>query len=217
MSENRRMTSMPRTEITRLDEYAVTDRAVLDALIDTARVAHVGLVDGGWPVVIPTAVARDGDAVIVHGSTGSRWLRALAAGAPACITVTAIDGLVLARSAFESSMHYRSAVLFGTCTPLEGAAKSRALDVLTDTLVPGRVLEVRRPTKRELAATLLLTMPIERWSLKVSDGWPEDPESDVAGPAWAGVVPMTTTYGQPQPAPDLAAGIGVPPSVLALR
>ncbi|MGH3507646.1 MAG: pyridoxamine 5'-phosphate oxidase family protein [Nocardioidaceae bacterium] len=211
------MTSMPRTDITRLDEYAVTDRAVLDALLDTARVAHVGLVDKGWPVVIPTAVARHGDAVIVHGSTGSRWLRALAAGAPACITVTAIDGLVLARSAFESSMHYRSAVLFGTCTPLEGAAKSRALDVLTDSLVPGRVPEVRRPTKRELAATLLLTMPIARWSLKVSDGWPEDPESDVAGPAWAGVVPMTTTYGQPQPAPDLAAGIDVPPSVLALR
>ena len=217
MGENRRMTSMPRTEITRLGEYAVDDREVLDALLDSARVAHVGLVDDGWPVVIPTAVARDGDRVIVHGSTGSRWLRSLASGAPACVTVTALDGLVLARSAFESSMHYRSAVLFGACTPLEGAEKSRALDVLTDSLVPGRVAEVRRPTTKELAATLLLAMPIERWSLKVSDGWPEDPDSDVAGPAWAGVVPMSIAYGEPQPAPDLRPGIDPPPSVRALR
>jgi hypothetical protein len=217
MGENRRMTSMPRTEITRLGEYAVDDREVLDALLDSARVAHVGLVDDGWPVVIPTAVARDGDRVIVHGSTGSRWLRSLASGAPACVTVTALDGLVLARSAFESSMHYRSAVLFGACTPLEGAEKSRALGVLTDSLVPGRVAEVRRPTTKELAATLLLAMPIERWSLKVSDGWPEDPDSDVAGPAWAGVVPMSIAYGEPQPAPDLRPGIDPPPSVRALR
>jgi nitroimidazol reductase NimA-like FMN-containing flavoprotein (pyridoxamine 5'-phosphate oxidase superfamily) len=217
MGENRRMTSMPRTEITRLGEYAVDDREVLDALLDSARVAHVGLVDDGWPVVIPTAVARDGDQVIVHGSTGSRWLRSLASGAPACITVTAVDGLVLARSAFESSMHYRSAVLFGACTPLEGAEKSRALDVLTESLLPGRVAEVRRPTTKELAATLLLAMPIERWSLKVSGGWPEDPDSDIAGPAWAGVVPMSIAYGEPQPAPDLRPGIDPPPSVRAMR
>jgi uncharacterized protein len=211
------MTSIPRTQITRLGEYAVHDRAVLDALLDTARVGHVGLVDDGWPVVIPTAVARDGEQVIVHGSTGSRWLRALADGAPACITVTSMHGLVLARSAFESSMHYRSAVLFGTCTALEGAAKTRSLDVLTDTLIPGRVAELRRPTRRELAATLILAMPIERWSLKVAEGWPEDPDSDVAGPAWAGVVPMPTVYGDPQPAPDLRPGIDVPDSVRALE
>jgi hypothetical protein len=114
-------------------------------------------------------------------------------------------------------MHYRSAVLFGACTPLEGAEKSRALDVLTESLLPGRVAEVRRPTTKELAATLLLALPIERWSLKVSGGWPEDPDSDIAGPAWAGVVPMSIAYGEPQPAPDLRPGIDPPPSVRALR
>ncbi len=211
------MTSMPRTQITRLDEYASHDRAVLDRLLDTVRVAHVGLIDEGWPVVIPTGVARDGDTALLHGSTGSRWMRALAAGAPACVTVTALDGLVLARSAFESSMHYRSAVLFGACTPLGGDDKAQALDVLTDTLIPGRVAEVRRPSAKELAATLVLALPIERWSLKVSDGWPEDPESDVTGPAWAGVVPMTTTYGEPQAAPDLRPGISVPTSATSLH
>jgi hypothetical protein len=128
-----------------------------------------------------------------------------------------MHGLVVARSAFESSMHYRSAVLFGTCTAMEGAAKTRSLDVLTDTLIPGRVAELRRPTRQELAATLILAMPIERWSLKVSEGWPEDPDSDVAGPAWAGVVPMPTVYVDPQPAPDLRPGIEVPASVRELR
>jgi nitroimidazol reductase NimA-like FMN-containing flavoprotein (pyridoxamine 5'-phosphate oxidase superfamily) len=210
------MTSPPRTQITRLAEYAVDDRQQLDDLLDSARVAHVGLVDDGWPVVIPTAVARDGDVVIVHGSTGSRWLRALAAGAPACITVTTVQGLVAARSAFESSMHYRSAVLFGTCTALEGDPKLRSLDVLTESLIPGRVAELRRPDQRELAATLLLAMPIERWSLKISDGWPEDPDADVAGPAWAGVVPMSVSYGDPLPAPDLRPGIALAGSVSAL-
>ena len=210
------MPTMPRTAITRLGDLAANDRAALDRLLDTARVGHVGLLDGGWPVVIPTAVARDGDALLVHGSTGSGWMRSLAGETPVCVTVTSLEGLVVARSAFESSMHYRSAVVFGRCTSLEGDAKLRALDVLTDVLLPGRVAEVRRPDARELAATLVLTLPIERWSLKVSDGWPEDPDDDVASSAWAGVVPMTVTYGAPRPAPDLRDGVAVPPSVVAL-
>jgi nitroimidazol reductase NimA-like FMN-containing flavoprotein (pyridoxamine 5'-phosphate oxidase superfamily) len=211
------MASMPRTRITRLAEYAISDRHVLDALLDTARVCHVGLVDDGWPVVVPTAVARDGDRVLLHGSTGSRWMRTLAEGAPACVTVTAVDGIVVARSAFESSMHYRSAVIFGTATPVEDPERSRLLDVLTDTLLPGRTTEIRSPSGREMAATLLLAIPIEHWSLKVSHDWPDDPDSDVAGPAWAGVVPMRTTYDDPRPAPDLRPGIDVPPSVHRLR
>jgi nitroimidazol reductase NimA-like FMN-containing flavoprotein (pyridoxamine 5'-phosphate oxidase superfamily) len=210
------MVVMPRTQITRLAEYTVEDRQVLDALLDTARVCHVGLVDDGWPVVIPTAVARDQDTVLLHGSTGSRWMRALAAGAPACVTVTAVDGLMAARTAFESSMHYRSAVIFGTATPVEGADMMRLLDVLTDTLIPGRAAEVRRPSAKELAATLLLAMPIRRWSLKAAHSWPDDLPEDIAGPAWAGVVPMRTVYDAPQPAPDLRAGIAVPASVTAL-
>ena len=207
---------MVRTELTRLPDKAVTDREVLDRLLDAARIGHVGLVDDGHPVVVPTAVARDGDVVLVHGSTGSRWMRTLAGGVPACLTVTLLDGLVVARSAFESSLHYRSAVLFGRCTPLDGDEKRRALDLLVEALLPGRLAEVRPSTGKEHAATLVLALPIERWSLKVSDGWPEDEPSDVAGPAWAGVVPIVERFGEPRPAPDLRDGITVPSSVRAL-
>jgi nitroimidazol reductase NimA-like FMN-containing flavoprotein (pyridoxamine 5'-phosphate oxidase superfamily) len=206
--------SRPRTEITRLREKARTDRAELDALLDSARVGHFGLVDdAGRPVVLPTAIARDGDRVLVHGSTGSHWMRTLAEGGPTCMAVTELDGLVIARSAFESSMHYRSAVLFGTCTPLPRAEVEGALDLITETLLPGRSQEVRRPSRRELEATLVLALPIAEWSLKVSDSWPEDPPEDVAGDAWAGVVPIVRGYGLPSPAPDLRPGIEIPPSV----
>lgn len=143
-------------------------------------------------------------------------MRRLAAGADACLTVTALDGLVVARSAFESSMHYRSAVLFGRFAAIGAAEKLRALDLLTEALLPGRTAEVRRPTARELAATLVLALPIARWSLKISANWPEDPDDDVVGDAWAGVVPMHIAYGRPRDAPDLRAGIAVPESVRAL-
>jgi nitroimidazol reductase NimA-like FMN-containing flavoprotein (pyridoxamine 5'-phosphate oxidase superfamily) len=160
---------------------------------------------------------RDGDRVLAHGSTGSRWLRHLAAGAPACLAVTAFDALVVARSAFESSMRYRSAVLFGQCQAItEPDAKRRALDVITDVLIPGRSAEVRASTAKELAAVLVLALPIAEWSLKVSEGWPEDPPEDVAGPAWAGVLPVVQRYDQPLAAPDLRDGIPLPPSVQRL-
>ncbi|MGA8248613.1 MAG: pyridoxamine 5'-phosphate oxidase family protein [Nocardioides sp.] len=200
----------------RLPELASTDRAALDALLDSALVGHFALVaEDGTPAVIPTAVIRDGDRVLAHGSTGSRWMRRLAGGAPTALAVTSYDGLEVARSAFESSIHYRSAVLFGRCTPVTDD-KQRALDVITERLLPGRVAEVRRPTKAELAATLVLSLPIADWSLRISAGWPEDEESDVAGPAWAGVVPLRQVYDVPRPAPDLREGIEVPPSVRAL-
>jgi nitroimidazol reductase NimA-like FMN-containing flavoprotein (pyridoxamine 5'-phosphate oxidase superfamily) len=203
---------MSRTEITRLREKGSTDRAALDALLDSCILGHFGLVDEtGGPVVIPTAVVRDGDRVLAHGSTGSRWMRRLAAGAPTCLTVTALDGVVVARSAFESSLHYRSAVLFGSCVPTDD--RERALDLITERLIPGRSREIRRPTKQELAATLVLALPIAEWSLKISAGWPDDPHDDVAGDAWAGVVPRQIGYGDPRPAPDLRRGIPVPASV----
>ena len=173
----------------RLAEKASTDRAALDALLDSTLVGHFGLVaEDGTPVVIPTAVIRDGDRVLAHGSTGSRWMRRLAEGVPTALAVTAYDGLVVARSAFESSIRYRSAVLFGHCSTVTDD-KERFLDLVTEVLIPGRAAEVRRPTKAELAATLVLSLPIEDWSLKISAGWPEDEPDDVAGPAWAGVVP----------------------------
>lgn len=203
-----------RTSITRLREKGSEDRAALNALLDCTHVGHFGLVRAdGNPVVIPTAVVRDGDRILLHGSTGSPWLRQLAGGAQTSLTVTAVDALVVARSAFESSIRYRSAVLFGSCTVLDTDEKQPALDLVTDALIPGRVAELRRPNERELAATLVLALPIHEWSLKVSDGWPDDTEEDVSGDAWAGVVPMVTTYAPPLPAPDLRADITVPQSV----
>jgi len=201
---------------TRLAEKASTDRAALDALLDTSVVGHFGLVaEDGTPVVIATAVVRDGDRVLAHGSTGSRWMRRLASGVPTALGVTAYDGIVVARSAFESSIRYRSAVVFGSCTTLT-EDKERFLDLVTETLIPGRNAEVRRPTKAELAATLVLVLPLDDWSLKISAGWPEDEDDDVAGPAWAGVVPVREVYDAPLVAPDLRPGIELPPSVRGL-
>jgi nitroimidazol reductase NimA-like FMN-containing flavoprotein (pyridoxamine 5'-phosphate oxidase superfamily) len=200
----------------RLPELASTDRAALDALLDSALVGHFALVaDDGTPAVLPTAVIRDGDRVLAHGSTGSRWMRRLATGVPTALAVTSYDGLVVARSAFESSIHYRSAVLFGSCAPVT-EDKEHVLDLVTDRLLPGRVAEVRRHTAAELAATMVLALPIDDWSLRISDDWPEDGPDDVAGPAWAGVVPLAPAWGEPLAAPDLADGIEVPPSVRRL-
>jgi hypothetical protein len=120
---------------------------------------------------------------------------------------------VVARSAFESSLHYRSAVLFGSCTVLGEDEKPRALELITERLIPGRTAEIRRPARQELAATLVLALPVTEWSLKISAGWPDDPADDVAGAAWAGVVPLVVGHGAPIAAPDLAPGIPVPPSV----
>jgi len=208
---------MVRTDLTRLSELASHDRSRLDAVLDAAVVGHFSFVADGHPVVLPTAIARDGDSVIAHGSTGSRWMRLLGEGVPTALGVTLLDGLVVARSAFESSMHYRSAVVFGRCAVVDEAAEKRAaVDLITEALLPGRVAEVREPTVKELAATLVLRLPIDEWSLKISDDWPEDPDSDVAGPAWAGVVPLRSQYVDPQAAPDLRPGIDVPDSVRSL-
>jgi nitroimidazol reductase NimA-like FMN-containing flavoprotein (pyridoxamine 5'-phosphate oxidase superfamily) len=197
----------------RIPEKASTDRSQLDALLDSTRIGHFAVVaDDGTPAVIPTMVVRDGDRVLAHGSTGSRWMRRLASSVPTALGVTAYDGIVVARSAFESSIRYRSAVIFGACTTVTDD-KERFLDLVTEALIPGRGAEVRRPTKAELAATLVLALPLDDWSLKISAGWPEDEEDDIAGPAWAGVVPVREVYDAPLVAPDLREGIDVPPSV----
>jgi nitroimidazol reductase NimA-like FMN-containing flavoprotein (pyridoxamine 5'-phosphate oxidase superfamily) len=208
---------MTRTALTRMRDRAVTDRAELDHLLDEAAIAHVGIADdSGGVVVIPTAMARDADNVLVHGSTGSGWMRRAAAGSPVCVTVTDLSGIIVARSTFESSLRYRSAVLFGTFTRLAGKDVPRALDILTEHLIPGRAAEVRSNRPREVAATMVLSMPIRDWSMKISADWPTDGPDDVAGGAWAGVIPFHTQLDDPQSAPDLAAGIPVPASVRAL-
>lgn len=209
---------MSRVQASRMTDRVNTDDVpALHRLLDAVAVGHVGFVaEEGQPVVLPVAIARDADCVLLHGSTGSRWLRLLATGVPVSLAVTVLDGLLVARTAFESSMHYRSAVLFGCCTPLDGEAKLAAVDVLTDALIPGRVAEVRRPSAKELAATLVLRMVVEDFSIKVSNGQPGDLPEDVAGDAWAGVLPLTSGYRAALAAPDLRPGIPLPPSVRRL-
>lgn len=206
---------MPSTKVSRLAERQTGDRTQLDALLDAVPLATIAFVRDGHPVALPTGFARIDDDVVIHGSTGSPWMRLLADGAPVAVSVTGLDGVLVARSGFESSFHYRSAVIFGTFEPIDDAVKNHYLEALTDRFIPGRVAELRPSTKKELAATLALRLPIgaDNWSLKIADGWPDDPEEDVAAGGWAGVVPMTVSYGEPLRSPDCDAGIPVPQSV----
>lgn len=203
--------------LTRLTDKQSSDLADLHALLDSTYLGHVAYVDDGEVSVVPTAVVRVDDLLVWHGSTGSHWMRLVSSGAPVAVSVASLDGVVVARSRFESSFHYRSAVVRGRPVVLEGDDKLRAIDVLVERIVPGRLAETRDSDARELAATLVLALRLDDWVLKVSDGWPEDTEADVAGDAWAGVVPMGVAFGDPLPAPDLRPGIDVPPSVRDLR
>jgi nitroimidazol reductase NimA-like FMN-containing flavoprotein (pyridoxamine 5'-phosphate oxidase superfamily) len=198
-----------RTTVRRLPEKQVRDRPVLDAVLDAGRVAHVAVRDeDGQPYVVPVAYARDGDTVLFHGSTASRLFRGLAEGAPTCLTVTLLDGLVAARSVFESSMHYRSAMVLGTAHVLTGDDKLHALQQVSEHLMPGRWADARQPNRKELAATLVLSLPLDEWSVKVSDSPPDDAAEDLDLPVWAGVLPLREVAGDPVPAPDLR---GAPP------
>jgi nitroimidazol reductase NimA-like FMN-containing flavoprotein (pyridoxamine 5'-phosphate oxidase superfamily) len=200
------------TRVRRLPEKQVRDRSALDAVLDAALAVHVAVDDGSGPVVVPLGCARDGDDLLIHGSTASRTFRVLAAGAPTCATATLLDGVVVARSRFESSMRYRCAMVLGCCEVLHGREKERALDVLTRRLLPG--LDDRRPpSRRELAATAVLALPLRTWSVKVSAGFPEDDAADLDLPVWAGVVPLRHVWGDPVPAPDLRGGPPVPAAV----
>lgn len=207
---------MPRTTATRIPEKMSTDWSQVQELMSDVLVGHVGLVgDDGHPVVFPTAVVLDGERLLLHGSTGSRWMRRLASGVPVSVAVTSIDAVVVARTAFESSLSYRSAVFFGRCRRVAGEELEAALAVVTNRIVPGRVAEVRASNSRELAATMLLELPVESWSLRISSGPPTDEPEDIAGGAWAGNLPVVRTYAEPVPSPDLRPGIGVPASVTA--
>ncbi|MFL6061875.1 MAG: pyridoxamine 5'-phosphate oxidase family protein [Marmoricola sp.] len=197
-----------RTRVRRLPEKARTDVADLHAVLDAARVAHVAFVHDGTCVNVPVACARRDDRLLLHGSTGSRLFRTLAAGAEVCATATLLDGMVLARSAFESSMHYRSATVFGTTE--EVTDKSDALRAMSEAWMPGRWDTLRAPHTKELAATMVLALPLEEWSVKISAGEPADPPEDLDEPVWAGVLPITTAYGAPRPAANLGEGRPVP-------
>ncbi len=209
--------SSERVRLRRKRERGSYDRAVVDAILDEALIAHLGIVDEhGQPFVIPTLHARSGDVVYCHGSTASRTLRALAAGVPACLTVTLIDGLVLARSAMHHSANYRSAMLIGQATLLEDLdEKQAALRAVVEHIVPGRWDDVRAPSENELRATAVLALPIAECSAKVRTGGPVDDEEDYALGAWAGVIPLASSAAAPEPDQRLMAGIQAPAYVTA--
>jgi hypothetical protein len=203
--------STARTRLRRIPEKAVHERDVMHAVLDAGLVAHVAVTGtGGQPFVLPVGYARDGERVLFHGSTGSRLFRSLASGAPTCLTVTLLDGMLLARSVFESSMHYRSVMVLGSCAPVRGAAKLEALERITHHLLPGRWAEARQPSKKELAATIVLSLPLDETSVKISDGPPEDPPEDVDLRVWAGSIPLRESFGAPVAAPDLRFDLPVP-------
>jgi nitroimidazol reductase NimA-like FMN-containing flavoprotein (pyridoxamine 5'-phosphate oxidase superfamily) len=188
------------------------DRNVIDAILDEALIGHLGIVEpDGQPVVTPTLHARSGDVLYCHGAVSSRTLTALASGAPACLTVCLIDGLVLARAAMHHSANYRSVIVMGTATVVEDEArKLAALEAVVEHIVPGRWPHVRQPTTNELKATAVLALPIEEASAKVRTGPPMDDEEDYALSAWAGVIPLFTRTGALEPDPRLGAGIDAP-------
>jgi uncharacterized protein len=202
-----------RTRVRRLPEKQVDDVEVLHAVLDAALVAHVAVPQERRLAVVPVGMARDGDRLLIHGSTASQAFRTLADGVPTCATVTLLDGIVVARSQFESSMHYRCAMLFGSFAPVPPDEQKAALAVLSEHLLPG-LTGARTPSSKELAATAVLAMPLTEWSLKVSASPPDDAESDLDRQVWAGVVPLVHSWGAPVSAPDLTVDLP-PPRALA--
>ena len=202
--------SSERTRVRRLPENTVRERDVAYAILDAGLVAHVGIADDiGQPYVVPVGYARDSDRVYFHGSSGSRLMMRLAEGAPACLTVTLLDGLVLARSAFESSMNYRCVMALGACTVLDGDERDVALRRVSDHLLPGRWDDIRGPSKKELAATLTLALVLDEISVKVGEGGPTDDEQDLDRPVWAGHIPIREVFEDPV-ADEAGAAFPVP-------
>ncbi len=203
-----------RTKLFRRPERGSHDRDSVYAILDEALVCHIGFVADGQPYVLPTTHARIDDRLYVHGSIASRMLRTLKGGVPACVTVTLIDGLVLARSAFHHSMNYRSVVILGTATEVtEAQGKRRAFDALVEHIVPGRSAQVRAPNEQELKATSVLCLQITEASAKVRSGPPIDLEEDYALACWAGVVPLRVQARAPVADARLGPGIALPPEL----
>jgi uncharacterized protein len=200
-----------RTRVTREPERGVYDRAAAYQVLDEGFICHVGFVVDNQPFVIPTGYGRSGDNLYIHGSAASRMLRNLDQGIAVCVTVTLLDGLVLARSIFNHSMNYRSVVVLGTAVAVEDPGeKLQALRALSEHILPGRWEESRQPNERELKATLVMRLPITEFSAKVRTGPPIDNEEDYSFPTWAGVVPLQTVAGSPINDPKLDPKTRVP-------
>lgn len=206
------MNRTDRSELRRLPKRGSHDPAAIHAILDAAFLAHVGFQSDGQPFVIPTLYGRDGDKLYLHGSAASRMLGELEGGAPACVTVTLVDGLVLARSAFHHSINYRSVVAFGAARRIEDEeAKTRALRIISEHLLAGRWQDVRGPNGKELKATSVIEFSIEEASAKVRTGPPLDDDEDYALPVWAGVLPLGIVTEAPVADSRLPAGIEPPP------
>ena len=200
-----------RTRVKRVPERGQYDRATINAILDEALIAHVAFEHDGAPAIIPTAFWRHGDDVLIHGSSKSRMLLALRDGAPCCICVTLLDGLVLARSAFHHSMNYRSVVIYGAMHAVtDPDQKLAALEGFTERIAPGRWPEIRGPNAQEFKATMVLSMPIDEASAKVRVGPPKDDEPDYELPVWAGVVPIRLVAGEPEIDPAMKHAAEVP-------
>ncbi|MCA8959991.1 MAG: pyridoxamine 5'-phosphate oxidase family protein [Planctomycetes bacterium] len=207
-----------RSRVRRIPSRGRYDRALIDAIIDEALICHVGIVEEGQPFVIPTIHGRIGDELFLHGSRGSRLLRVIGAGSPACISVTLVDGLVLARSAFHHSMNYRSVVVLGRGRPVEEAAeKSRVFEALVEHVVPGRSSDARMPSESESAATAVVAFPIDEASAKLRDAPVGDEEADYALPIWAGVLPLGLAVGDPIADARLHPDVATPDYVVRYR
>lgn len=200
-----------RNQIKRLPQRGNYDRPLINQILDEGLVCHVGFVVEAQPFVIPTAYGRVGNRLYIHGSPASRMLRTLKESVEVCVTVTLLDGLVLARSAFHHSMNYRSVVIFGKATVVEEATeKLEALKAFTEHIVPGRWADVRPPTSQEIAGTLVLSLPLSEASAKVRTGPPIDDEADYTLPVWAGELPLCLTSTAPVPDPQLSPKIELP-------
>lgn len=199
-----------RTKVRRLPKRGHYDFDTIAGILDSTFLCHLGFVAEAQPYVIPTAFGRDGRMIYVHGSSVSRTLKALASGIPVCLTATILDGLVLARSGFHSSMNYRSVVVLGTATVVDSGLKAHALEVISEQILAGRWAEIRGPSRKELNATTVLQIPIEEASAKVRTGPPADDEADYAMPVWAGVVPLSLVAGKPIPDDRLPSDTPVP-------
>jgi len=201
----------PRTTVRRHPERGVYDRDTIDAILDEALYCHVGFVADRRPFVIPTIHARAGDVLYLHGSPASRMLGTLAGGLDVCVTVTILDGLVLARSVYNHSMNYRSVVVLGNARTVEDREeKLAALEAIVEHVAAGRSTDARPPSDKELAGTLVLALPLDEASAKVRSGPPKDFDDDLPLPVWAGVVPLRLVAGEPEAAGDLPDGLAVP-------
>ncbi len=203
-------TRTPRSRVRRLAKRGAYDRETIHAIIDEALICHVAFVVDGAPRVLPTAIARIGEAVYLHGNRNSQMLRTLETGAPACITVTHVDGVVVARSGFHCSMNYRSVVIHGAGRKVEDPRKGEILDAFVEHIVPGLTGDLRPSTAKELRATTVLEFPLQEVSAKVRTGPPADDEEDYALPIWAGVIPIDAKAGRPVDDPLLRDGVAAP-------